>query len=195
MIKIIKRTVLLLSIGVLAFLGIRFGPTLVGMDNIEWVSRKFSETLREKNELIVYEVEITGQETVTQEAWLIGTVQKVILPYTFTMDFTVDLSKAVVSVKDQIIEVQVPKPVAAHPKLVVDESRIQKVDWLYPLTAERYAETVAGVEQKFFTDCASNPSYQEAAWNTTVFNLQKLLDSVAGQSRFEIKVVYLPESK
>ena len=36
----------------------------------------------------------------TQDAWLLGTVQKVEMPYTFRMSFTVDLSLAVVSALD-----------------------------------------------------------------------------------------------
>lgn len=72
------------------------GPDFCG-GNTQWISERFSETLREKNELVVYEVEITGQETVSQDAWLLGTVQKVEMPYTFQMSFTVDLSQAVVS--------------------------------------------------------------------------------------------------
>ena len=107
--KFIKRLFgfVLLIAGV--FVGVRYGPNLYmrlfGSGNAQWVSERFSETLKEKNELVVYEVETTGQETVTQDAWVLGTVQKVVMPYTFRMSYTVDLSIATVTANGSVIEV------------------------------------------------------------------------------------------
>ncbi|MEG2951562.1 MAG: hypothetical protein RR946_12760, partial [Clostridia bacterium] len=99
--KILKRTSLCVVCVALALVLVRFGPNLYarifGNGNTVWISERFSETLKEKNNLVVYEVETTGQETVSQDAWLIGTVQKVVLPYTFHISFTVDLSQAKIS--------------------------------------------------------------------------------------------------
>mgnify|MGYP006994494026 CR=1 FL=1 len=99
--KFIRKLFTVILLAALVFTGIRFGPALYarifGGGNVQWISERFSETLKEKNHLVVYEVETTGQETVTQDAWLFGTVQKVVVPYTFQMSYTVDLSRAAVS--------------------------------------------------------------------------------------------------
>lgn len=184
--RVMKRLISLACCAGAVFGAVRFGPAIgvrfFGSSNTQWISEQFSQTLREKNELIVYEVETTGQETVSQEAWLIGTVQKVILPYTFQMQFTVDLSQASVSADGNIIRVSIPEPAAGYHKLTVKEDEIQKVDWLYPLTTERYAELVRQVEEKLFENAASNPEFQKSAWDHTVQNLESLFASVADES-------------
>ena len=155
---------------------------LFGDSNTKWISEQFSQTLRDKNELIVYEVETTGQETVSQEAWLIGTVQKVVLPYTFQVRFSLDLAQAKVSVNGNELIVSIPEPKAGYQKLVVDEERIDKIDWLYPLTPERYAEILNEVEQNLFQNAVVNPEYQKNAWELAIQNLQGLFSAVADQS-------------
>lgn len=184
--RLIRRVFLAVVLIAVVFLGIRFAPNiyarLFGNGNIQWISEQFSETLKEKNQLVVYEVETTGQETVTQDAWLIGTVQKVVVPYTFQMSFTVDLSKAVVSAEGNAIQVRVPSPEAGYQKLTVDEGQMKKDDWLYPLTPERYAQIQAKVENEQFTLAKENAEYQQNAWNVTVKNLENLFKSVVEQS-------------
>lgn len=180
-----------------AFVIIQYGPNiymrLFGDGNARWISERFSETLREKNELVVYEVETTGQETVSQDAWLIGTVQKVEMPYTFSMAFTVDLSNAQVTANENIIEVRVPSPKPGYQKLVVEEERVRKVDWLYRLTPERYAEIKQQVEDELFAEYSQNAAYLQNAWNVTVHNLESLFEGVAQQaflgSVCEVKVI------
>ena len=82
--KFIRKLFTVILLAALVFTGLRFGPSLYarifGGGNVQWISERFSETLKEKNHLVVYEVETTGQETVTQDAWILGTVQKVIVP-------------------------------------------------------------------------------------------------------------------
>ena len=130
MIRFAKRLIGVAACIVVALVLVRFGPTLwvriFGGGNTQWISERFSETLREKNELVVYEVEITGQETVSQDAWLLGTVQKVEMPYTFQMSFTVDLSQAVVSAGEGLVEVRLPSPSPAYPRLTVQENEVKK---------------------------------------------------------------------
>ena len=147
--------------------------------------------------LKVYEVETTGRETVSQEAWLIGTVQKVVLPYTFQVRFSLDLSQAQVRVDQEDIVVSIPRPKAGYQKLIVDQDHIEKVDWLYPLTTERYADILNEVEQKLFRNAAENPEFQSNAWNLAVENLQNLFSAVADQSLFgktcQIRILPLEE--
>lgn len=192
-----KRFCSFLMMLVLAFLLVQFGPNLYvrffGEENARWISERFSETLKEKNELVVYEIETTGQETVTQDAWLLGTVQKVELPYTFQMAFTVDLTDAQINVTENVIEVRVPAPAAGYQKLTVDENNIRKNDWLYPLTPERYEQIKQQVENRLFEEYRQNTVYCQQAWDVTVHNLQTLFRSVTDQSLFgdayEIEII------
>lgn len=163
-------------------LGPELYSNLFGGANTRWISEKLSESLKEKNQLIVYEIETTGIETVVQDAWLIGTVQKVEMPYAFSMNFTVDLSDALVSSEDELVTVRLPVPAAGYPKLVVDEERMTKVDWLYPLTAERYAAIKLEVENRLFEEYSQNEQHFTNAWNAAVKNLQELFQSVVRQS-------------
>ena len=186
MIRFAKRLIGFAACIVLAMVLVRFGPTLwirvFGGGNTQWISERFSETLREKNELVVYEVEVTGQETVSQDAWLLGTVQKVEMPYAFQMSFTVDLSRAVVSALDNTVEVRLPSPAPAYPRLTVNDDEVKKSDWLYPLTPERYAEIKQQTEDRLFAECSQNEEYQANAWGVTVRNLESLFQSVLEQS-------------
>ena len=186
MIRFAKRLIGVAACIVVALVLVRFGPTLwvriFGGGKTQWISERFSETLREKNELVVYEVEITGQETVSQDAWLLGTVQKVEMPYTFQMSFTVDLSQAVVSAGEGLVEVRLPSPSPAYPRLTVQENEVKKSDWLYPLTPERYAQIQQETEERLFAQCSENEEYRAGAWGVTVRNVESLFQSVLEQS-------------
>lgn len=195
--KFLKRLFRLVLCLALAVALVRFGPALYvryfGEGNARWISERFTEALREKNELVVYEIETTGQETVAQDAWLIGTVQKVEMPYTFRMAFTVDLSHASISVADNRIEVRVPAPVPGYQKLTVNDDSVRKVDWLYPLTPERYAQIKQEVENRLFAEYSASDAYRQNAWNVAVRNLEKLLRPIVDQnvlgSMYEIHIV------
>lgn len=180
--KLIRRLFSVAVLAALIFAGVRFGPNLYvrlfGNGNVQWVREHFSETLKEKNHLIVFEAELTEQQTFTQDAWLLGTVQKVVIPYSFQVSFSVDLSRASVTAEGTEIQVRVPSPEAGYQKLVVDEEKMQRNDWLYPLTPERYAEMKDALESQLFEEAKANPSYQENAWKNTVRDLESLFTSV-----------------
>ena len=180
--KFIRKLFTVILLAALVFTGLRFGPALYarlfGGGSVQWISERFSETLKEKNHLVVYEVETTGQETVTQDAWIFGTVQKVIVPYTFQMSYTVDLSRAAVSAEGSEVQVRVPAPVPGYQKLTVNEDEVQKVDWLYPLTPERYAEIRQSIEDRLFEEAKANPEYAQNAWAITVRDLENLFMAV-----------------
>lgn len=186
--KILKKLIWTVVCIALAIGAVRFGPALLtrilGQGSTQWISERFTESLKEKNELVVYELELTGQETVSQQAWLIGTVQKVELPYTFQMSYTVDLSQAMVRVEGNTIEVRVPEPVPGYHKLIVDENNVKKSDWLYPLTSDRYAQIIKQVEDKLFGEYTANEEYLTNAWNVTVRNLETLFRSVTDSAVF-----------
>ncbi len=151
---------------------------IFGSGSTQWISERFSETLKEKNELVVYEIETTGQETVTETAWLVGTVQKVEMPYTFTLNYTVDLSKATVRVEGNTVVVGVPKPQPTYHKLVADDENMRKSDFFYPLTPERYSDIKRQTEQKLYNEYSANDDIRRSAWNKTVANLESLFQSV-----------------
>ncbi len=184
--KFFKRLFAFVLCLAVAFLLVRFGPYLFerifGSGNTQWISERFSETLREKNELVVYEIETTGQETVSQKAWLLGTVQKVEIPYTFQMNFTVELTSAQVTATGNTVEVRVPSPKPDFHKLTVDDANMHKSDWLYPLTPERYAAITQEIETKLFEEYSANEEYRKNAWDVTVRNLETLFKTVAEQS-------------
>ena len=113
---------------------------------------------------------------------MIGTVQKVTMPYTFQLNYTVDLSQAEVSTGENKIIVTVPLPVAGYHKLTVDEEHVQKTDWLYPLTPEHYAQIKNELEEKLFKEYSANITYQKDAWEVAVNNLENLFQSVVSQS-------------
>ena len=176
----------LLIIAALAFWAVRFGPSLYARifsgENTNWISERFQEELKEKNELVVFEATITGREIATQNAWLLGTVQEVSMPYSYSISYLVDLSQSTVSAEGSLIRVQLPAPRAGYSKLTVDEANMQKNDWLYRLTPERYAAIKEELEAKLFAETALKQEYLEAAWNAAVKSMESLFQSVANQS-------------
>ena len=66
--KIIRKLFTVILLTALLLTGLRFGPDLYarvfGGGRVQWISERFSETLKEKNHLVVYEVETTGQEMI-----------------------------------------------------------------------------------------------------------------------------------
>jgi len=173
-----------------AMLIIRFVPNIYhrffGGGNIAWISERLEETLKEKNELVVLEATVTGSETAIQNAWLIGAVQEVFIPYAYTVTFTVDLSHSHVSVLADTIEIRLPPPVAHYSKLVVNESEVKRVDWLYRLTPERYAAIKEEIEEKLFNELSIKQEYLDAAWNATLKSIEGLFQSIAEQSEMGV---------
>lgn len=189
--KFFKRLFIVVLCIAIGYVGFRYGPylyaRLFGDGNVRWVSEKFSETLMEKNELIVSEAEVTGKETVSQDAWLLGTVQKVELPYTFQLSYTVDLSLAKVEVDGTVVRVRVPSPKAAYHKLIVDDAKMKKTDFFYPLTPERYADIKSEVETKLYGEYSENAENLGKAWNATVKNLESLFRAVVASSSQDVQ--------
>ena len=165
--RLLKRIFRTLLIVVVVLAAVSFGPDLLARffltGNTQWISERFSEELKEKSELVVLEIVLTGQETASQEAWLVGTVQEVRVPYSYSIHFSVDLSQSVVESTGNTIEIRLPPPQAGFSKLTVDEQNMQRRDWLYPLTPEHYADIKAEIEQKLYDECAGNPAYLERA--------------------------------
>lgn len=196
--KLFSLIFILVLMVAMVFVGFIFGPQISDLlfdtsTETKWLSERFSETLKEKNDLVVYEAEITGQETITQDAFLFGTVQKVEMPYTFNMSFSVDLSKAAVSSEGNTISIRVPGPRASYYKLTVNDEDMKKSDFLYPLTPERYASIKTELETRLYEEGQSNQQYLTDAWDVTVRNLQTLLESVAQNnaitSSYTVKVI------
>ena len=115
------------------------------------------------------------------------------MPYTFNMNFSVDLSKAVVSCDGNTISIRVPGPRASYYKLTVNDENMKKSDFLYPLTPERYASIKTELETRLYEEGQSNQQYLTDAWDVTVRNLQTLLESVAQNnaitSSYTVKVI------
>ena len=186
--KFFKYLFILLICAGIAFVGVRFGPAIYyryfsGGDT-SWISERFSEELKEKNELIVFETTLTGQDVATQDAWLIGTVQEVSIPYSYAIQFVVDLSHSQIVAKQNAVEVHLPSPKANYAKLTVDEDHMKKRDLLYPLTPERYAEIKEELEARLFAEASTKAEYLDAAWKSAVSNVEGLFQAVLSGSAF-----------
>ena len=184
--KFFRRLLSTFLLALVALAVIQLGPGLYARffaaNNTQWISERFSEELREKNELVVFETILTGKETARLEAWLVGTVQEVQIPYSYTISFSVDLSQSVVQSAGNTVEVILPSPRAVFSKLTVGEPNMKKNDWLYPLTPERYADIKAEVEQRLYAECAENPVFLERARATAVERMEALFFSFAEQA-------------
>ncbi len=186
--RILKTLLSLILCAALIVGGVMFGPKLVkllfGGANATWVSERFSEALTEKRELLVLEKTITGQESVSTDAWLIGTVQKVTIPYTFSVNFSVDLRQSSVKYDEanNTIQVYLPRPEAKYYKLTVDEESVEKSDFLYPLTSERYSEIKQELEQKLYDEVTGDAELKNSAWASAVSETEALYQSILDAS-------------
>lgn len=186
--KLFRTIITLLVCAALIAGGALLGPRLYGLlfggANARWVSERFSQQLTEKRELIVLEKTVTGQESVSTDAWLIGTVQRVTVPYTFTASFSVDMRQASVGFDGdtQTIQVTLPAPVVSYWKMTVDEDAVEKSDLLYPLTPERYAQIKQEMEQKLIDEVKGDPELLETAWAAAVSETQALYQAVLAGS-------------
>ena len=182
--RILKTLFTLLLCAVLIVAGAIFGPKLLarfyGGANASWISERFSEELSLKRELVVLEKTITGQESVSTDAWLIGTVQTVVIPYRFSASFSVDLSLANVRYDEAngVIQVFLPAPAVEYYKLTVDEESVQTSDLLYPLTSSRYTEIKQEIEKKLYDEVVGDPELTESAWASAVSETEALYRSV-----------------
>ena len=187
--KFCKRLLQLLLLVAVLLAAVRFGPSLYAKlfttGNIQWISERFSEELKDKNELLVFETTLIGKETVSQNAWLLGTVQKVQVPYEYVISFAVDLSQSNVQRSGNVIEVFIPLPQPIHSKLAVDDAQMKKTDWLYPLTPERYADIKTEIENKLYEECSANQDYVDAAWSSAEKNMKSLFLAVVEQANFD----------
>ena len=168
---------LVLCFALIAVAG-RFAPDFLDAifrdRNTEWFSERFSVQLEEKNEWVVLSNTITGRETVSQSALLLGTVQEVSIPYAYSVSFVINLSQCTVAANGDTMEVYLPAPEAAYSKLTVDDDNIEKRDFLRPLTHQRYAEIINELESKLYLEASTSPENLEAAWDSAVKNMEKL---------------------
>ena len=146
---------------------------------VKWLSVTFSETLKEQNELVVYTGEKTGREIYQRNAVIVGTVQEVELPYTFSFDYSVDLSRAEVEVNGRVIYIRVPGPRLRDYKLTIMDNEVERRGPLLYLSPNTYTEIKQSLEQRLLGETQSNQQYTTDAWNVAVRNLTSLLTSVA----------------
>lgn len=199
--RMIRRILMLLVAVLLVFMIVRYWPYLYSRffgDSTNYVSERFSEVVKEQNRMEVCSITITGQETASLDAFILGTVQQVVIPYSFTVGYFVDYDKATITSEGSTITIAVPEPYADYHKLTVDEANVKKSDFLVPLTTERYSAILSDIESKLFTECKNKQEYQQQAWNRNVENLKSmftlLLDQLETNAAKQptIEVVKLP---
>lgn len=196
--KTLKTIVVCVFVAALVFLGVRFGPMIysliTGNQAIRWESQRLSEELLKANEMVVQKWEVKGEETVTKEVNFVifsTSTQRIRIPYTFTMEFKVDLSKAKVEVEDGTILVRIPSPYGANPKLLVDEDRVRKSDFFDPVSNQQYSEYKRQLEDRLFEEACANPENVSQAWHNTVDDIETLYQSIVSSTDqlVEVKVI------
>ena len=186
--KLFRTIITLLVCAALIAGGALLGPRLYGLlfggANARWVSERFSQQLTEKRELIVLEKTITGQESVSTDAWLIGTVQRVTVPYTFTASFSVDMRQASVRFDGdtQTIQVTLPAPVVSYWKMTVDEDAVEKSDLLIPAHPRALRPDQAGDGTKAHRRSQGRSGASGKAWAAAVSETQALYQAVLAGS-------------
>jgi len=196
--RLIKTLIAIVLCAALIAGGIVFGPRLyrllAGNTNATWISERLSETLLEKRELVVLEKTITGTETVSTDAWLIGTVRKVEIPYTFSVNFSVDLQQADVEYDetDNVVRITLPQPSADYYKLTVDEDNV-KTQGIFLQSKRGYSKMKEELEERLYEEVTADTQLQESAWASAVSETealyQELLDANGETASFTVEVV------
>ena len=61
---------------------------------------------------------------------------------------------------------------------MVDEDKVKKQDWLYPLTPERYAEIKQELEQRLLDEYSNHPVYLDQAWDMACQQLENMFSAL-----------------
>ncbi len=176
----IRRILLWAIIIAVVALGVRYWPYIYNRlfnGNTVWVSQRFSEELKEQNRMQVFTATLTGEETVSVEAIIFGSIQKVQVPYSFDIGFFTDCDKAVCAAEGNTVVLYLPAPYADFYKLSVDRAQVKVSDFLMPLTSERYAEILSQIEQKLYDESVSKQEYIDSAWDSAEKNMKQLFGS------------------
>lgn len=176
----VRRILLWVVLIALVVLGVRYWPYIYNRlfnGNTVWVSQRFSEELKEQNRMQVFTATLTGEETVSVNAIIFGTIQKVQVPYSFDIGFFVDCGEAVCAAEGNTVVLYLPAPYADFYKLSVDRDQVKVSDFLMPLTSERYAAILKQIEQKLYDETAAKQEYLDSAWESAEKNMKLLFGS------------------
>lgn len=196
--RIIRRILVLLVLIALIVTLVRYWPYLYQRffgNNTKYISERFSEVVKDQNRMEVLSDTVEGQETAKMDAFILGTVQQVVIPYSFTIGFFVDYDKVTITTEGNTIVVSVPPPYADYHKLTVDEENVRKSDFLVPLTTERYAQILSETEKKLFDELSAKQEFLDRAWQSNEENLRSLFKALLAninpgqQSEFEMNIV------
>lgn len=169
----------LLAVALVVFApGIRglLGGLVPGAGIIE--TTQLTHELQEMGVLTAQKHTDTGVFVSTLPAIIIGTAQKVTVPYEYTISYGVDLEKATISaVDDGLLLVSLPPAEMVHDAMRVT-GEVEVFDLLYPLTEARYQEILDTQAEAFRQAYLEEPGYALVAWETAKEKVSALLEAM-----------------
>ena len=178
--KTIKKIALVVFSLAFVVVGVIFGPEIYKRlyeDNGLWISQKFSEKLEKTSELKVFEYTETGMKKYEKGFELFGkkvVTREIQYPYTFYMDYTVDLTNAVVIVQDKVIRIMVPSPEVNTHHVLIAEEDIKQSGLASLLSTSEITGHINEIQNQLYTDNADREDLRQQAWEGTEEALQSL---------------------
>lgn len=189
--KIITKIALVVFAAAFVVLGVVYGPELYARlyeDNGIWISEKFTEEMKKTAELKVFQDTQTGMKTYTRGFELFGKrveTRKLEIPYTFYMDYTVDLRNASVAVEGEKISISVPSPKVNACTVTFADEDIKQSGLASLLSTSEISRLMNDVRDQLYEENADKQEYLDQAWEGTQEALSNLFDSVMNSDAFE----------
>lgn len=197
--KTIRKIALVVFALAFVVLGVAFGPELYERlyeDNGIWITEKFTEEMKKTAELKVFQDTQTGMKTYTRGFELFGKkveTRKIEIPYTFYMDYTVDLRNAAVTVEGEEIRIAVPSPQVNACTVTFDDADIRQSGLASLLSTAEISRLMNEVRDQLYTENAGKEEYLIQAREGTQEAISNLFSSVMNSEAFDKDYTILVE--
>ena len=167
--KTIQKIALVVFAAAFVVIGVVFGPELYDRlyeDNGIWISEKFTQT---------------GVKTYTKGFEIFGKkveTRKIEIPYTFYMDFTVDLTNAKVTVEDKVIRIAVPAPKVNAYTVTFNDEDIKQSGLASLLSNTEITRLMNEVRDQLYSENVDREDFRTQAWEGTEEALKNLFASL-----------------
>ena len=182
--KTIQKIALVVFAAAFVVVGVVFGPELYNRlyeDNGIWISEKFTEEMKKTAELKVFQDTQTGVKTYTKGFEIFGKkveTRKIEIPYTFYMDFTVDLTNAKVTVEDKVIRIAVPAPKVNAYTVTFNDEDIKQSGLASLLSNTEITRLMNEVRDQLYAENVDREDFRTQAWEGTQEALQNLFSGL-----------------
>lgn len=182
--KTIQKIALVVFAAAFVVVGVVFGPELYNRlyeDNGIWISEKFTEEMKKTAELKVFQDTQTGVKTYTKGFEIFGKkveTRKIEIPYTFYMDFTVDLTNAKVTVEDKAIRIAVPAPQVNAYTVTFNDEDIKQSGLASLLSNTEITRLMNEVRDQLYAENVDREDFRTQAWEGTQEALQNLFSGL-----------------